>query len=194
MKHAVIAAHPKADSFTLTITNAYKRAVEELHHTVMVRDLYKEHFDPCLRAEEVISQHGFKPAADVVAERKLLADVDVFVFVYPLWFNTPPAILKGYIDRVFSMGFGFNPGPFESTPLLQSRKLLSFSSSGASKDWVIDTGAWKALHTLFDEHVAFVCGLELIDHVHFGNITPGITPEAVKRCVSDVRETVAKYF
>ena len=54
----------------------------------------------------------------MIAERGVLAEADVFAFVYPLWFNAQPAILKGYVDRVFSLGFGFAPGAGGTEPLL----------------------------------------------------------------------------
>jgi NAD(P)H dehydrogenase (quinone) len=52
---------------------------------------------------------GFAPGADVARERELLADADVFAFIYPLWFNVPRAVVTGYVQRVFGMGFGYGP-------------------------------------------------------------------------------------
>lgn len=106
MKHAVIVAHPVRTSFNRSVAEAYRQAVELRGHTVIVRDLYAMNFEPRLQAAEMPRAEGFAPGADVLAEREQLKDVDVFTFVYPLWFNAPPAILKGYIDRVFGFGFG----------------------------------------------------------------------------------------
>jgi NAD(P)H dehydrogenase (quinone) len=156
-----------------------------------VRDLYAERFDPCLKAEEIPGPGEPKPGADVVAEREKLAAADVFAFVYPLWFNAPPAMLKGYVDRVFGMGFGYGPG---MEPRLEGKKMISFSSSGAPSQWVRETGAWRALRNIFDEHLAQVCGLEVIDHVHFGEISPGITNEAVARCTLKLQEAFRMHF
>ena len=85
MKHAVIVAHPSVQSFNLTMARAYESAARALGQTVIVRDLYRLGFHPCLAADELPSADGFHPGADVVSERALLADVDVFCFVYPLW-------------------------------------------------------------------------------------------------------------
>ena len=135
MKHAVIVAHPDARSLTRSIAEAYAKSVRALGQEVLVRDLYSMGFDPCLKASEIPSPAGFRFEADVVAERKLLADVDVFALVYPFWFNAPPAILKGYVDRVFSMGFGYEPGLGGTESLLDGKKLISFSLSGAPEHW-----------------------------------------------------------
>lgn len=194
MKHAVIFAHPKPDSFTATIAQTYAQAARDLGHEVVVRDLYGLGFDPCLKAAELPGPGGYAPAADVKAERAVLQDVDVFAFVYPLWFNAPPAILKGYVDRVLSMGFGYEPGPMGVESRLDGRRLISFSSSGAPEDWVRDTGALTALSTLFDRHLAGVCGLIVVDHVHFGEVVPNLTEEWVETHRAKVRETVRAQF
>jgi NAD(P)H dehydrogenase (quinone) len=194
MKHVVVVAHPNAESFTARMAEAYRAAAGELGHEVIVRDLYGMGFDPCLKAGEVPRPGGFAPAADVKDERGEIADADVFAFFYPLWFNAPPAILKGYIDRVFGMGFGYGMGEGGNEPLLTGRRMISFTSSGAPERWLKETGAWDAMRKLFDEHIAAVCGFTMVDHIHFDSIVPGITGEAVEGCAEKVRETVAAHF
>jgi NAD(P)H dehydrogenase (quinone) len=191
MKHAVIFAHPNPDSFTATMAAAYAQAARALGQEVVVRDLYAMDFDPRLAREEVPGPEAPSFRPDVLAERDTLRDVDVFALVYPLWFNAPPAMLKGYVDRVFGMDFGYGPG---MVPLLSGRKLISFTSSGAPLYWVRDTGAWEALRRLFDHHLAAVCGLEPVDHVHFGEITPGIRKDAVEDCARKVAAAVRQHF
>ena len=194
MKHAVIVAHPNPDSFNLGMARAYGKAAEDCGHAVVFRDLYRTGFDPCLKTTELPGAAGFAPAADVVAERALIDDVDVFAFVYPLWFNAPPAMLKGYLDRVFSSGFGFGFGVAGNEPLLKGRMMISFSSSGAPTAWVRRTGSWDAIHTLFDEHFAAVCGLSVVDHIHFGEIAPNITVDAFDSCAQEVSDAVRRRF
>jgi len=192
MKHAVIVTHPRLASFTMSVAKAYSEAAGTVGHDVILRDLYRMNFAPCLEAGEVPGATGFAPGPDVVSERQLLSDVSVFAFFYPLWMNAQPAMLKGYIDRVFGMGFAYGAGRGGNEPLLKGRKMISFTSSGAPTGWVVSSGAWGAIHKLFDEHFAAVCGLELIDHVHFGAVTSGIRADAVAAHLSDVRGKVAK--
>jgi len=194
MKHAVIVAHPKENSFNLSVARAYVDAVRARGHDVILRDLYRMGFDPCMKAGELPAAEGFGPAPDIQAERKLLSDVQVFAFVYPLWFNAPPAMLKGYLDRVFGMGFGYSAWHGGNEPLLKSRQLISFSSSGAPRDWVAKTGALQAIRALFDDHIAAVCGLQVVDHIHFGDIVSTISQTWVDQALGRVGETVAKYF
>jgi NAD(P)H dehydrogenase (quinone) len=194
MKHAVVVAHPKPHSLTVAAAEAYAEAARGLGHEVLVRDLYQMGFDPCLKAAEMPAATGAEFAADVVAERQLLADVDVFCLVYPLWFNAPPAILKGYLDRVFSLGFGFGPAIGGTEPLLDGRRLISFTFSGAPEQWVRETGAFQALTTLLDRHLAGVCGLRIVDHVHAGGIVQDMPAEAVDEVLEAVRAAVRRSF
>jgi len=192
MKHVVIAAHPKLTSFTMSVAKAYCEAVGESGDDVLLRDLYRMNFAPCLGANEIPGTTGFAAGPDVVSERQLLADVNVFAFVYPFWINSQPAMMKGYIDRVFGMGFAYGPGRGGNEPLLKGRKMISFTSSGAPTEWVVSTGAWSAVRKLFDEHFASVCGLEVVDHVHFGGVTPGIRADVVEAHLSRVRDRVRR--
>ena len=130
MKHVVIFAHPNNESFTGSVALAYAKTVQALGHEVVTRDLYRMAFQPCLQSGELPFAPHFQPGADVVEERRLLNDADVFALCYPFWLNTPPAMLKGYLERVFGFGFAYGAGGHSYNPLLTGRKLISFSSSG----------------------------------------------------------------
>lgn len=188
MKHAIVVAHPGEASFTRTMAHAYESAVLQRGGSVVVRDLYRMKFDPCLKETEIPWSPDYALPQDIADERSQLAGVDVFAFFYPLWFNAPPAILKGYMERVFGMDFAYRRGRGGNEPLLTGRKLLSVSSSGAPMDWVIKTGAWQAMRTLFDSHFAAVSGLDVADHIHFGSVVPGVRADFVEKCAARVRE------
>lgn len=194
MKHAVIVAHPNPDSLNVALAGAYAGSVRKLGHHATIRDLYALGFDPCLKAAEIPGPGAPQFGDDVEQERALLADVDVFALVYPLWFNAPPAMLKGYIDRVFGMGFGFLQGPSGPEPQLGGRTLISITTSGAPDAWVRETGALGALTKLFDAHLAAVCGLRVADHLNIGGMVSGITAEAFDDVLGSVRDMVAKNF
>ena len=194
MQHVLILAHPNPRSFVSSLAVAYAEAAEALGHKTIMRDLYGMAFDPCLKADEIPSPAGGGPRPDVVAERLLIADADVFALFYPFWLNAPPAMLKGYLDRVFGLGFAYGIGKAGMEPLLTGRKMISFTASGRPSEWMRKTGAWEAVRTLFDEHVAAVCGLSVVDHVHFGSVIPGIRGEVVARHQTAVREAVARQF
>lgn len=194
MKHAAIIAHPKFASFTGSVAATYARACTDLGHSVVVRDLYSIGFDPLLKAMELPVEESFQPGSDVIAERNLIRDCEVFAFFYPIWLNAPPAILKGYLERVFGFGFAYGAGGRSYTPLLAGRQLISFSSSGAPADWLEETGSLPALKTLFDQYFAKLCGMTILDHVHVGNVTPGASQYFVQARLNDVQKIVIRHF
>ncbi len=150
MRHAVIVAHPNPASFTGSLASAYREEGAARGQEVMVRDLYGMRFDPCLQESEMPWSKHFALRGDVIAERELLKDVDVFALFYPLWLNLPPAILKGYLERVFVMDSAHHPGGADNASPSKPRKLISVTSSGAPTDWVIRTGALQTMREQFD--------------------------------------------
>jgi NAD(P)H dehydrogenase (quinone) len=194
VKHAIIVAHPRPSSFTASVADAYGEACKTLGESTVIRDLYRIGFDPCLKAGELPFADSFRPEPDVMIERGLLKDCDVFAFFYPLWLNTPPAIVKGYLERVFGFGFAYGAGGHSYSPLLTGRKLISFSSSGAPLEWIRESGALGAVQTLFDTYFAELCGMTVLEHVHVGSVVPGASSAFVQARLQDVRHKVAKHF
>ena len=193
MNHAVIFAHPNPQSFTAAVAETYADAVEKLGHTVVRRDLYRMGFDPVFKLAELPSA-DLHPEPDVAAERAVLRGIDVFALVYPLWLNAPPAMMKGYLERVFGFGFAYGAGGHSSNPMLAGRTLVSFSSSGAPLAWVRKTGAYDAVCNLFDRYISDLCGLTSLGHVHFGGVTQGASEPFVHARLQEVREFAQKHF
>jgi NAD(P)H dehydrogenase (quinone) len=173
IKHAIIACHPLKKSFTLAVAERYADAVGKHGHEVILRDLYRIGFNPVLKAKE---RQG-EPAADVVREWGHLGKPDVFVLVYPIWFGTPPAILKGYIDRVFGAGRTRGTGgEGGSREMLAGRRLVSLTSSGSHRAWLSEKGVLGSLRTVYDRYFAEVFGFTETHHYHFDGVTAE-TPE-----------------
>lgn len=166
-KHAIIACHPEEESFTLSMARRYAEVVEARGHEVVLRDLYRMKFDPVLGADE---RRGI-PAADVEKEWGVLGKADVYVLVYPIWFGTPPAMLKGYIDRVF--GAGRDRGRDDESPageLLAGKRLVSLTSSGSLKAWLSEKGVLGSLRTVYDRYFADVFGFDETHRFHFDGV------------------------
>lgn len=182
LRIAVLAAHPRRRSFTIAMADAFAEAARAAGAEVVERDLYRLRFDPRLQAGEMPDHLGAAVRADVVREREAIAGADIFAFFYPLWFNATPAMMKGYVDRVFGAGFGYTAqGRGGNQPGLRGRKMITFTSSGAPQAWVESSGAWAAMQTHFDEHFAAVTGLEIIAHHNIGGVVGGIRKDVVQR-------------
>ena len=92
------------------------------------------------------------------------------------------------------MGFGYEPGANGNESMLDGKRLISFSTSGAPDQWVRETGALQALTTLFDRHVGAACGLQVVDHVHVGGVVSEMSDEAVQDVLQGVRRAVDAHF
>lgn len=172
-KHAVIVCHPAEDSFTMSVAKRYADTVTGRGQEVVVRDLYRMDFDPILRNEERLGE----PADDVTSEWALLGNVDIFVLVYPIWFGAPPAMLVGYIERVFGAGRerGQNEEG-EEGELLAGKRLVSLTSSGSMRAWLNEKGVLNSLRTVYDRYLSDVFGFAETARYHFDGVGPD-TPE-----------------
>ena len=193
IKHAIIACHPNLKSFTLTVANRYAEEVRKHGHEALIRDLYRMRFNPVLKAGE---RQG-KPAGDVGKEWAELGKPDVFVLVYPIWFGTPPAMLKGYIDRVFGAGRTRGQGGEGGTrELLAGKRLVSLTSSGAMKAWLAEKGVLGSLRTVYDRYFAEVFGFVETHSFHFDGVTDGLPERDVAMHLAQVekaaRDVVAR--
>jgi NAD(P)H dehydrogenase (quinone) len=195
MKHAVIICHPRGRAFTRFTAQTYIDAIRATGGEVIVRDLYAMNFDPRLHADELPDAAGANPRTEIIIERAMLKDVDVFAFFYPIWFGSPPAMLKGYVERVFGVGFGYEAiKGGGARPLLAGRKMISFTSTGSENMWLVDSGSWNAVRKVFNERIATACGLESVDHVNFGGVDADMEPARIEEAAEHVREAVADLF
>ncbi|AIW84281.1 NAD(P)H dehydrogenase (Quinone) [Bacillus mycoides] len=107
MNVLIIYAHPNPSSFNGAILEHVQKGLEETNHSVTLLDLYKEQFDP------VLVFNGEKKRRDLLNEeetkryRELVQKADILLFIYPIWWWSMPAILKGFIDRIFIAGFAY---------------------------------------------------------------------------------------
>lgn len=192
-KHVVILCHPDESSFNASVARTYCEAVRAIGHEALLRDLYRMGFDPVLKATEQPGRPDFKLETDVGAELDLLQGADAFVLIYPIWFGTPPAMLKGYVERVLGCGFSHRAvRARQFHPMLSGSRLLSFTSSGTTKQWLEEQGAWQSLRQLFDQYIAHAFSLDRHEHVHFSAIVDGLKPRFVEEHLEEVRQQARK--
>ncbi|HOF33842.1 MAG TPA: NAD(P)H-dependent oxidoreductase [Spirochaetota bacterium] len=98
MKASVILAHPYEKSFNHAIFNRVCCKLGTLGVELFAHDLYAEKFNPVITCEELGSDQSSDPLVNRYADELLKSDI--IIFIHPNWWGQPPAILKGYIDRV----------------------------------------------------------------------------------------------
>ena len=186
-RHAVILCHPDPLSFNHAIADTYCGAVRATGQTAVLRDLYAIGFDPVLKATERPTNVAAVYGQDVLDEIERIAGCDVFVLIYPIWFGTPPAMLKGYVERVF--GAGVQPEALQGrarTDLLGGKRLLSFSTSAASKVWLDEQGQGQGLNSVFDQYLVHAFGMRSQEHRRFAYIVPGLSPRFADQYLGEV--------
>ncbi len=98
MTSSVILAHPYERSFNHAMYHTAVRTLKDNKVKVYAHDLYEENFNPVLTKKELGSDASDDPLVNKYAME--LIDSDILVYIHPNWWGQPPAILKGYIDRV----------------------------------------------------------------------------------------------
>lgn len=109
----VVVAHPLATSLSHRFASSAGDVLASAGHRVSLIDLYAEDFDPRLspaeRSAYYATEHG-RPAGDMVRHTDELTAAEALLLVFPTWWFGPPAMLKGWIDRVFAPGVAFDHG------------------------------------------------------------------------------------
>jgi len=105
----VLLAHPNPDSFSHAIASRVVATLDGMGHDVVLRDLYAEGFRTAMTAEEHVAYQTDQPVLDPQVAEHVgeLRRADTLVFVYPTWWSSVPAILKGWFERVMVPGVGF---------------------------------------------------------------------------------------
>lgn len=147
MKVLIVHAHHEPQSFNGAMTREAVSVLSGAGHDVIVSDLYAMRFDPVSdrrnftnvadtsrlnqQAEEAHASKVGGYAPGLQAEMDKLAWCDILIFQFPFWWFGMPAILKGWIDRVFAIGRAYGGGRwFDSGMLSGKRALLSLTVGG----------------------------------------------------------------
>ena len=100
-----------------------------------------------------------------------------------------PAMLKGYIDRVFSEGFAYRISDAGIAGLLSGKKVFLFTTMGASLADYEESGFFKSMGQITDTGIFAFCGCEVIGHKYFPSV-PYVTDSDRKRMLNEVRDLV----
>ena len=131
----VVYAHPGTEGFNSRILDRVTNTLKSKQREYEVLDLYESGYDPVLKQEELYTAGNKKVSPRNSEFQNRIEQASGMIFIYPIWWGGMPAILKGFIDRVFTPGFAFKYRKdkfISSIPdkYLTDKKVACFVTSG----------------------------------------------------------------
>ncbi|MHB0975995.1 MAG: NAD(P)H-dependent oxidoreductase [Candidatus Aquicultorales bacterium] len=195
MNISIILAHPDTISFNHAIAKTACHALDSLGHDVVLHDLYREGFDPILRAEEVPKDARLDPVIESHCSE--IRNADGIVIVHPNWWGQPPAILKGWIDRVARAGVAYefvegDAGEGVPVGLLKAKAALVFNTSNTPEERENEVFG-DPLQLLWKNCIFDLCGVPVF---YRKMIRVMVTSTADQRAawLREVAETTRRFF
>jgi putative NADPH-quinone reductase len=195
MKISVILAHPHKGSFNHAIADMAEATLRKAGHIVTVHDLCAERFDPLLPFREIPRDAPLPPAIATHCEE--IAGADGIVIVHPNWWGMPPAILKGWVDRVLRPGVAYSFAETDSgegipAGLLKARAVIVFNTSNTPRQRELDVFG-DPLERLWKDCICTFCGIPVCHRRMFGVIVTS-TEEQRKMWLAEAEELTRRTF
>jgi NAD(P)H dehydrogenase (quinone) len=190
----ILLAHPWQGSFNHAIAARAQAALVAQGHSAPLHDLYSQGFYPVMPPSELA---GGPPDPAIAAHIEEVKAADGFVIVHPNWWGQPPAILKGWIDRVLRQGvaYEFPPGcDPDGVPdgLLKAKAAVIFNTSNTPPERE-QAVFGDPLELMWRNCVFQFCGVDHVIRRMFCTIA-GSTPEARAAWLDEVETIVASAF
>ena len=192
---SVILAHPDEGSFNHAIARAAVEQLEANGHEVLFHDLYKEKFEPMLTREEI--PEGAHVRGPVMEHCREIAEARGIVVVHPNWWGQPPAVLKGWVDRVLRAGvaYEFLEGDCgEGIPrgLLKAETAIIFNTSNTELERERSVFG-DPLETIWRNCIFGLCGVTGFYRRTFGVIVTS-TVDQRSQWLDEVKGSVHRFF
>ena len=166
MHALIVVAHHDPRSLTHSVAAQIAASLVQANpaNTFEIADLYAEGFEPCFGAADFAVHHRESaPPADVLAEQARIDRADTLVLVYPVYWWSMPALLKGWIDRVFSNGWAFDfSGDLKHVKLLQRLRVHLVGLAGADARTYERHGYGAAMKAQIEHGIFDYCGATVL--------------------------------
>ncbi|VFR43221.1 NAD(P)H oxidoreductase YRKL @ Putative NADPH-quinone reductase (modulator of drug activity B) @ Flavodoxin 2 [plant metagenome] len=166
MHTLIVVAHPNPSSLTHAIARRVAQGITASNagHTTEIADLAAEGFDPRFSlADQALFLKQAAPPADVAAEHARIDRADTLVLVYPIYWWSFPALLKGWIDRVFSPGWAYEDNDDgKVVKKLQRLRVHLVAVGGADEGTFTRHGYAPAMKTQIDHGIFDYCGAPVL--------------------------------
>jgi len=157
MKTLIIYAHPETKGHNPLILKQVKAKLDAKNKDYEILDLYKMKYDPILHKEEHYTQGNTVISKQNKEIQEKIKQSDL-IFIYPVWWGTMPAILKGFFDKVLTPGFAYIFKGKMPTPLLKGKKALVITTVGAPNFFYLLTG--NRPKKIISKNILKFCGIK----------------------------------
>ncbi len=164
MKVLIVFTHPNSNSFNHALLENVSSGLKQAGHEIKIKNLYEEGFNPVLDSDDLSKLHNGHTPERIAKEQKELLWAEGLVFIYPLWWFTPPAMLKGWFDVSFSNGVAFEYSDAGAKGLLKHKKALVLITAGASKDYFDKNDSLEISYRPLTDGTLGFCGVENVKH------------------------------
>lgn len=195
MKISVILGHPYEKSLNAAIAGAVTEALQEEGHEIRFHDLYQEKFNPVISGGELVTD---VPEDELtMLHQKEIREADGIVIIHPNWWGQPPAMLKGWVDRVlreevaYTFPVGDNGGGLP-IGLLKARAALVFNTSNTPERRE-EEAFGDPLQRLWRDCIFAFCGVHTFDRKMF-RVVADSSEEERGRWLEEVKVLVSRYF
>ena len=195
MRISVILAHPNKESFNHAIAATTVETLKQNGHEVYFHDLYEEKIDPILLSEEIPKDTSLPH--EIKKHCAEISGADGIIVIHPNWWGQPPAILKGWVDRVIRPGVAYeflegDKGEGVPNGLLKAKSAVVFNTSNTETEREKNVFG-DPLETIWKNCIFGLCGVNNFYRKMFSIIVVS-SREQRKEWLKEVRQTVLKYF
>lgn len=187
----VVYAHPNPASFCHALKDAVVETLVAQQRSVVVRDLYQLGFQPVLSGDDFAAFQAGNLPVDIGVEQEQVAAAELIVFIYPVWWAGLPAMLKGYIDRVYAHGFAYRVEAGQVIPLLGDKRVVLISTTGNSTEAYTANGMLAAMQKTADQGIFQFCGMEVTEHLFLGAV-PYVDTATREAMLAEVKELLQR--
>lgn len=195
MNILLIIGHPDKNSFNHAIAEVCMDRLIENGHLVVFHDLYEEGFNPIISKDEIPKNGQTDNIIETHCEE--LINSDGIIVIHPNWWGQPPAIMKGWIDRVIRPGIAYefsDEDNGEGVPigLLKAEVGLVFNTSNTSE--IRENTVFKdPLETIWKNCIFDLCGIKRFDRKMFRIV---VTSDLQQRKIwlDETKSMIDKYF
>ncbi len=195
MRVSIILGHPAHGSFNHAIADTAIAALQARGHEVAFHDLYREGFDPVFTAAELARDAVLPPAIE--AHCREIGEADGLIVIHPNYWSAPPAILRGWVDRVLRAGRAYNfvpdgQGGARPVGLLKAQVGLVFTTANTPHEKEVALFG-DPLETHWLKVVFGLCGVPRTRKWDFSPVIVS-TPEQRRRWLDEVVAAMDEYF